>query len=147
MNLILGHTLYAAVSKTAQVFGKDVEETEWEPVKKVPNNMIELNNHSLRIHFDENKGIVEAVEVLEKIAKSIKSVSTKATPTTSERKIEPTKEIPDFTSMTVKDLKAYAEEEKIELHSNLRKAEIIEILKKTTINRKRRNLPEIPKSD
>ncbi|MFW9902028.1 MAG: hypothetical protein ACFFDY_12215, partial [Candidatus Thorarchaeota archaeon] len=43
-NLILGHTLYAAVSKVANVFGKEVEETNWEAVKKVPNEMIQLEN-------------------------------------------------------------------------------------------------------
>ena len=36
LNLILGHTLFAAVSKTSKVFGKEVEETTWDPVKNVP---------------------------------------------------------------------------------------------------------------
>ncbi|MFW9894488.1 MAG: hypothetical protein ACFFD7_01630 [Candidatus Thorarchaeota archaeon] len=66
LNLILGHTLYAAVSKTANVFGDDVVETEWEPVKKVPKKIIELNNHVLRVYFGDNKSLVEAIEVLEK---------------------------------------------------------------------------------
>ncbi len=70
LNLILGNTLFAAVSKTAKVFGKDVEETEWESVKKVPKGMMELDNHILRVYFDQKKGIVEAVEVLEKEEKS-----------------------------------------------------------------------------
>ncbi|MFX1455047.1 MAG: hypothetical protein ACFFDB_06690 [Promethearchaeota archaeon] len=66
LNLILGNTLYAAVSKTANVFGDDVVETEWEPVKKVPKKIIELNNHVLRVYFGDNKSLVEAIEVLEK---------------------------------------------------------------------------------
>jgi len=66
LNLILGHTLFAAVSKTAKIFGKDIIETDWEPVKKVPEGMLELENHVLRVYFDADKGIVEAVEVLEK---------------------------------------------------------------------------------
>ncbi len=66
LNLIVGHTLFAAVSKTAKIFGKDVVETDWEPVKKVPEGMIELEDHVLRVYFDEKNGIVEAVEVLEK---------------------------------------------------------------------------------
>ncbi len=140
LNLILGHTLYAAVSKSAKVFGKDVEETEWEPVKNVPKEMIELDNHLLRVYFDEKKGIVEAVEVLEKRAKSSsKPVAVK--------KAEPTEEKIDFNSMTVKDLKAYAEDNKIELSSNLRKAEIIKILEKSKESKPRRKLPEIPKSE
>jgi hypothetical protein len=147
VNLILGHTLYAAVSKTANVFGKDVEETDWEPVKKVPKEMIELDKHLLRIYFNEKKGIVEAVEVLERIGSPGKSTVVKKSSTSSESKIETAKGTIDFNSMTVKDLKAYAEENKIELQANLRKAEIIAILKKSKEKKARRNLPEIPKSD
>ena len=124
LNLILGHTLYAAVSKIAKVFGKEVEETDWEPVKNVPKGMIELENHMLRVYFDEEKGIVEAVEVLEKTEKSMSS-SQKITT----KKISTPVDTNDFNSMTVKDLKTYAEEKKIDLPTNARKAEIIEILK------------------
>ncbi len=147
VNLILGHTLYAAVSKIANVFGKDVEETDWEPVKKVPKEMIELDKHLLRIHFHEKKGIVEAVEVLEKIRSSGKSIVVKKSSPSSVSKVDTPKTAIDFNSMTVKDLKAYAEEKKIELQANLRKAEIIAILEKSREKNPRRNLPEIPKSD
>ncbi len=147
INLIIGHTLYAAVSKTATIFGKDVEETEWEPLKKVPEDMIKLDNHLLRIYFDEKKGIVEAVEVLEKQRTQSKRVSIKESSTSSAKKTDTTKEETDFNAMTVKDLRTYAEEKKIELSSNLRKAEIVEILKKSKEKKPRRNLPSIPKSD
>ncbi len=66
LNLILGHTLYGAVSKTVQVFGKNIKETEWQQVKKVPKNVIEIDNHKIRAYFDHEKGIVEAIEILEK---------------------------------------------------------------------------------
>ncbi len=146
LNLILGHTLYAAVSKIAKVFGKEVEETEWEPVKIVPKGgMIELENHLLRVYFDEKKGIVEALEVLEKTG------GQKSTPknTPSTTKVESAKEITDFNSMTVKDLKTYAEEEKIDLPANTRKADIIEILEKSKEKKPsgRRELPKIPSND
>lgn len=145
LNLILGHTLYAAVSKTAKVFGKEVEETNWEPVKNVPQDMIELENHILRVWFDEKKGIVEAVEVLEKAEES----KTGSKNTTSVKKVDKVKETSDFNSMTVKDLKTYAEENKIDLPPNVRKAEIIDILKKSKENKPsgRRQLPKIPNSD
>jgi hypothetical protein len=147
VNLILGHTLYAAVSKSANVFGKDVEETDWEPLKKVPEDMIELDNHVLRIYFDDKKGIVEAVEVLENLTSTTKSKNEKEPLASASIKSGTADLVPDFNSMTVKELKVYAEENKIELQSNLRKAEIIAILKKSTTNKPRRNLPEIPKSD
>jgi hypothetical protein len=135
-NLILGHTLYAAVSKTAKVFGKEVEETKWEPLKKVPKDMIELKNHMLRIYFDEEQGIVEAVEVLEKD-------DSKEKPNGKKEKI------PEFNSMIVKDLKCYAEEREIDLPSNARKAEIIEILEKAVNKKSRRSrqLPKVPSKE
>jgi len=63
-------------------------------------------------------------------------------------KTAPTKK-PDFNSMTVKDLKSYAEEKKIDLPTNARKAEIIEILEKSKENKPsgRRQLPKIPNKD
>jgi len=167
LNLILGHTLLAAVSKTAKVFGEEVIETEWEPVKKVPKDMIELNNHVVRVYFNETKGIVEAVEILEKEGKpkstpkkvttaksTTKSSSLTPMPTkpnsmnTASIKTASTKKI-DFNSMTVKDLKSYAEENKIDLPTNARKTELIEILDKSKENNPsgRRQLPKIPSKD
>ena len=159
LNLILGHTLFAAVSKVAKVFGEEVEETEWEPVKKVPKEMIELDNHLLRIYFSGEKGIVEAVEILEKSGQP-SSITKKVAPVIASTNSElltpmPTKpvsmemESPNFNSMTVKDLKNYAEEKKIDLPANLRKAEIIEILDKSKKNNpgSRRQLPKIPSKE
>ncbi|MFW9874314.1 MAG: hypothetical protein ACFFG0_14510, partial [Candidatus Thorarchaeota archaeon] len=110
-NLILGHTLYAAVSKKAKVFGKEVEETDWEPVKNVPKYMIELSKHILRVYFDAEKGIVEAVEVLEKEEKQgIKKKSSLTSMSSKDTTMEPVssnttsaQQIIDFNSMTVKD--------------------------------------------
>jgi len=65
-NLILGHKLYAAVSKIAEVFGKNVVDIVWEEVKKLPEGIMELDNNKFRVYFDQKKGIVEAVEVLKK---------------------------------------------------------------------------------
>ncbi len=63
-NLILGHTLYGAVSKVTDVLGKNMVEIVWEEVKKVPKGVMILDNNKFRVYFDEKKGIVEAVEVL-----------------------------------------------------------------------------------
>jgi hypothetical protein len=77
-NLILGHTLYASVSKVAEVFGKNMVDIVWEEVKKLPEGMMELDNNMLRVYFDQKKGIVEAVEVLKKAEKTNKSSSPNA---------------------------------------------------------------------
>jgi hypothetical protein len=158
-NLILGHTLYGAVLKKVNVFGKNMEETEWEPVRSLPKGIIEIENRTLRVYFDDENSIVEAVEVLE-----ITDVSTEISkkPKTSENKpekevsIEETPETNiDYNSMTVKDLKNYADEHNIELPSSARKAEIINIIKEIVDGSneknaaagtsKKRKLPEIPK--
>lgn len=85
-NLILGHTLLAAVTKTSKVFDEQVEEIVWEPVEKVPKDIMNLDNHKLRVYFDKNRSIVEAVEVLKKEEKSKqitkpKKVTSKPIPT------------------------------------------------------------------
>ncbi|MFX0041613.1 MAG: hypothetical protein ACFE8L_01760 [Candidatus Hodarchaeota archaeon] len=80
-NLILGHTLFAAVTKISKVFGEDVEEIVWEPVKKVPKEMMDLDDHKLRVYLNKNKGMVEAVEVLKKEEKPKQSATPEKTTT------------------------------------------------------------------
>jgi hypothetical protein len=65
-NLILGYTLFAAFSKKAKVFDEDVEEIVWEPVKKIPKDKMDIDNHKLRVYFDSKKGIVQAIEILKR---------------------------------------------------------------------------------
>ena len=68
-NLILGHKLYGAVSKTVNVLGKNIKDTTWKIVKKgkaFPKGMIELDGRKIRAYFDEKDGIVEAIEILKK---------------------------------------------------------------------------------
>ena len=50
-NLILGHTLFAAVTKISKVFDENIEETVWEPIMKVPKEIMNLDNHKLRVYF------------------------------------------------------------------------------------------------
>ena len=96
LNLILGHTLFAPISKTIKVFGKDVEETDWEPIKQVPAGMIELSNHMLRVYFDEKNGIVEAIEVLEREEGSEQKSTTKSEgKKTAPKKKSPMTPMPD----------------------------------------------------
>ena len=63
-NLIIGHTLFGTASKVVEVFGKNVTETTWEEIKKVPQTTMELDGYKLKVHFNDEKGIVKAVEVL-----------------------------------------------------------------------------------
>lgn len=65
-NLILGYTLYGAVSRVTNVFGRNINDTVWEEVKRLPEGIMELEEKKFRVYFNQNKGIVEAIEVLKK---------------------------------------------------------------------------------
>jgi hypothetical protein len=108
----------------------------------------------LRVYFDDKGEIFEALEVLEKVDSSTevskKPKSTEEKSTSETKPEEKTESEKDLNSMTVKDLKAYADENKIELPSGARKADIIQIIK-DSINDEaetstKRKLPEIPKA-
>jgi len=153
LNLIVGTTLFGAVSKKSSVFGKEVVETEWEVVTKVPEGSIEIDDHKVRVYFDADKGIVEAVEILAIDGEAPKKSSTKKAPA----KKKPAKKAPavkeaetdhDFKSMTVKDLRTYSNEHDIELPPHPKKADIIKAIEDSEDSAKpksgRRQLPKIP---
>lgn len=85
-NLILGHKLYAAVSKVADVFGKNIVDIVWEEIKKLPEGVMELDNNVFRVYFDQKKSMVEAVEVLKK-QKSPNDENNKNTNSASRRQL------------------------------------------------------------
>jgi hypothetical protein len=152
-NLILGHTLYGAVLKKVNVLGKTMEETEWEQVTSLPEGTIEIDDRRLRVYFDDKGEIVEALEILEKVNRK-ENVSKKSKSAEKKSEIEEESEKTeepdaDIDSMTVKELKAYADENNIDLPSGARKAEIVETIKDAIKNEaptsKRRKLPEVPK--
>ncbi|MFX0071866.1 MAG: hypothetical protein ACFFAO_12320 [Candidatus Hermodarchaeota archaeon] len=155
-NLILGHILYGAVLKKVNVLGKQIEETIWEEVKAVPKGTIEIEERKLRVYFNEEKGIVEALEVLEKVdGLADKSKKTKEVSIEEEAEDEKVSESSvDFNFFTVKELKGFAAKHDIALPSSARKAEIIEIIENAVESTdeenessepKKRKLPEIPK--
>ena len=54
-NLILGNfQIFGVAVKKAKVFGKEVEETVWEPVTSLPEGPIELNDRTIRLYVDGN---------------------------------------------------------------------------------------------
>ncbi len=81
-NLILGYSLYGAVSKVTEIFGESVVDTVWEEVKNLPKGIMELDNKKFRVYFDEKKGIVEAVEVLKSKRPSEKNEGEEKKPAT-----------------------------------------------------------------
>jgi hypothetical protein len=114
-NLILGNfEIYGAVIKKAKIFGKEVEEVDWEPVNSLPHDIVELDNRTLRIYFDGENGTIEGLEILQK---------------TSAPQIEEKKDNKlDYNKWTVKELKQYCQESDIKIPSSYKKADIIKLI-------------------
>lgn len=163
-NLVLGHTLYGAVIKKVNVFGKSIEEAEWDKVTNLPKDTIEIDANKIRVYFNQEKGIVEAIEILQDEDKIISSPAKKPTSKKSdtnnpipekpvkEEEISTSTELIDYNSWTVKELKKYCSTHGIDLPASARKADIIQFIKefnngsskgKSTSSR-RRELPKIP---
>ena len=65
-NLILGNfQIYGAAVKKAKIFGEVVEETEWEPIKSIPEGPIELKDRTIRLYVDITSVSIEGIEILQ----------------------------------------------------------------------------------
>ena len=113
--LIGNNNLYGIVTKKSELFGKSIEEKEWELYENLPKEIIELTGHKLRIHFDKESNNVEAIEILEK-RQSVKVEKKKPLET-------------DYNRWTVKQLKTYCSKYNIKIHSSYKKAQIIKLVK------------------
>ena len=117
-NLILGNfQIYGAAVKKSKVFGKDVEEIEWEQVNSIPEGPIELTNRTIRIYTNSDSGTIEGIEILQKL-ESPKII----------KKIIEKEELIDYNSWTVSKLKLYCKENNIHVPSTYKKAQIIKLV-------------------
>ena len=119
-NLILGNfQIFGAAIKKAKIFGKEVEEVEWEPVSLLPEGIIELTDRTLRIYVDETSKTIEGIEILQKLEtpKVVESVTVK-------------EEGLDYNTWTVKQLRTYCHENNLKVPASYRKAQIINFIKK-----------------
>jgi len=112
--LIGNNALYGIVTKKAEIFGKSIEESEWAPFEKLQKEIVELSGHKLRIHFNKDSNIIEAIEVLER--------------TSQEKKEEKSELQVDYNKWTVKQLKTYCAKNNIKVPSSYRKAQIINLV-------------------
>jgi len=119
-NLILGNfKIFNPVTKKINIFGKQVEEVEWEAVYSAPKEVIQIDNLSLRLYFNNDSGKFEGIEILEPVS-MVK---------------EGSKEEIDFNQWTVKQLKEYCKKNEIKVPSSYRKAQIIELVKEYNQNK------------
>jgi len=59
MNIVIGKSLYSVKRVISTLFGKEVEEEQWDRVKSIPDANIELTPNFIRIYCKDNeiKGI------------------------------------------------------------------------------------------
>jgi len=118
-NLILGNfQIFGAAIKKAKIFGKEVEEVEWEPVSSLPEGIIELTNRTIRIYVDDTSKTIEGIEILQKLE------ATKVV----KPKVEKDEKL-DYNTWTVKQLKMYCQKNNIKVPAYYKKAQIISLIK------------------
>ena len=121
-NIILGNfQIFGAAIKKAKIFGKEVEEVEWEPVNSLPEGIIELTDRTLRIYVDDTSKAIEGIEILQKL--DTPEIEEKV-----EEKVEEKKEEINYKSWTVSKLKLYCKENNITVPSTYKKAQIINLI-------------------
>ncbi|MFX0025646.1 MAG: hypothetical protein ACFE8M_04465 [Candidatus Hermodarchaeota archaeon] len=120
-NILTGHSLlYGEIFKKVNIFGERIEEREWQPVSKLPKEIFELEGHKLRIHFNNEIGMIEAIEVLE--------IDSRVKPKKEDKREEKI----DYNKWTVKQLKTFCSKNKIKIPSTYRKADIIHLVNEFT---------------
>jgi hypothetical protein len=129
-NILTGQNiLYGLITKKVEIFGQNIEETAWEPVKNLPIGAFELDGHKLRIHYNKEHGI-EAIEILEPIFESKKEKPKVEKLPEKEEEIEGKI---DYNKWTVKDLKAYCINNDIKVPTSYRKAQIVQLVEEFSI--------------
>ncbi len=142
-NIIMGNYLYGVVSKITTVLGKKVEDTEWERIKKFPNEVIELENNKIRVYIDEKRAIIKGIEVLTLDKKTpIRSKKT-ATRTPVKKTITRTPAKKTTTRTTSKKVNSKTSSKKKDTLGTTKDNQIKPKMIKVT----RRTLPKIPKAD
>ena len=121
-NVLTGHSiLYGEITKKANIFGETIEEREWEPVSNLPKEVFELEGHKLRIYFNNEIGMIEAIEVLE-ISKGV----------SKPKKDENQEGDREYSRWTVKQLKAFCSKNNIKVPSTYRKADVVSLVTRFT---------------
>ena len=126
-NILTGqNTLYGIITKKVEIFGKNIEETAWEPIKNLSSDVFELDGHKLRIHYNRSLNTIEAIEILEPIFESKKEKSMVEKLPEKEEK----EGLIDYNKWTVKELKEFCSKNNIKVPSNYRKAQIVQLVEK-----------------
>jgi len=82
LNIIIESSLYGPKKVISEVFGKKIEEIEWDRIKKVPAGSFDIESGQLRIHAKNNK--IQGIEVF---TKSDEKKEVKKKKTTEKKKI------------------------------------------------------------
>ena len=71
MNIIIESSLYGPKKVSSELFGKTIEEIEWDRIKKIPEGSFDIESGQLRIRAKNNK--IQGIEIFSKDDKKSES--------------------------------------------------------------------------
>ncbi len=85
LNIIIESSLYGPKKVISEVFGKKIEEIEWDRIKKVPDGSFDIKSGQLRIHAKNNK--IQGIEIFTKTNEKKVVKKKKTTKKSTKRKL------------------------------------------------------------
>ena len=89
MNIVIGKSLYSVKRVIATLFGKEVEEEQWDRVKTIPDANIELTPNFIRIYCKDNE--IKGIEMFSAEKETETTAPPKKAKTTPAKKVTPKK--------------------------------------------------------
>ena len=85
LNIIIESSLYGPKKVTSELFGKTIEEVEWDRIKKIPEGSFDIESGQLRIRAKNNK--IQGIEVFTKIEGKKENTTKKPAKKSTKRKL------------------------------------------------------------
>jgi len=85
LNIIIESSLYGPKKVISELFGKKIEEIEWDRIKKIPEGSFDIESGQLRIHSKNNK--IQGIEVFANNEEKKKIKKKKTTKKSTKRKL------------------------------------------------------------
>ena len=85
LNIIIESSLYGPKKVISELFGKKIEEIEWDRIKKIPEGSFDIESGQLKIHAKNNK--IQGIEIFTAIAEKKENKNKKPAKKSTKRKL------------------------------------------------------------
>ncbi len=85
LNILIESSLYGPKKVISELFGKKIEEIEWDRIKKIPEGSFDIESGQLRIHAKKNK--IQGIEVFTAIDEKKENKNKKPSKKSTKRKL------------------------------------------------------------